>query len=69
MSTSELDLEMPHKVADLTLADWGRKEIALAETILMITEVGITMQLARMELETARFRMKSDRPRDTTTNH
>jgi adenosylhomocysteinase len=31
MSTLELDLKMPYKVADLSLAEWGRKEIALAE--------------------------------------
>ncbi len=27
----ELDLNLKHKVADLSLADWGRKEIELAE--------------------------------------
>lgn len=27
----DLDLKMPYKVADLSLADWGRKEIILAE--------------------------------------
>jgi adenosylhomocysteinase len=31
MSTMELDLKLPHKVADPTLAEWGRKEIELAE--------------------------------------
>ena len=31
MSTFELDLQLTHKVADLTLAEWGRKEIDLAE--------------------------------------
>jgi adenosylhomocysteinase len=31
MSKFELDLQLPHKVADLTLAEWGRKEIVLAE--------------------------------------
>jgi adenosylhomocysteinase len=31
MSSYELDLGLPHKVADLALADWGRKEIGLAE--------------------------------------
>ena len=27
----ELDLSLPYKVADLSLAEWGRKEIELAE--------------------------------------
>jgi adenosylhomocysteinase len=27
----ELDLQLPHKVADMSLAEWGRKEIDLAE--------------------------------------
>ena len=31
MSTLPLDLSLSHKVADLTLAEWGRKEIELAE--------------------------------------
>ena len=31
MKSNELDLALPHKVADLTLAEWGRKEIGLAE--------------------------------------
>jgi adenosylhomocysteinase len=31
MSTFELDLQLTHKVADLNLAEWGRKEIDLAE--------------------------------------
>jgi adenosylhomocysteinase len=31
MKNYELDLGLPHKVADLALADWGRKEIGLAE--------------------------------------
>jgi len=29
--TLQLDLSLPHKVADLSLADWGRREIELAE--------------------------------------
>jgi len=28
---SEIDFKMPYKVADISLADWGRKEIRLAE--------------------------------------
>jgi adenosylhomocysteinase len=28
---SQVDVKLPHKVADLSLADWGRKEIQLAE--------------------------------------
>jgi adenosylhomocysteinase len=31
MKSYELDLSLPHKVADLALAEWGRKEIGLAE--------------------------------------
>ena len=31
MSNFELDLTLPHRVADLSLAEWGRKEIDLAE--------------------------------------
>ena len=31
MSTLALDLQLTHKVADLGLAEWGRKEIDLAE--------------------------------------
>ena len=31
MKDYELNLSLPHKVADLTLAEWGRKEIGLAE--------------------------------------
>jgi adenosylhomocysteinase len=31
MKSYELDLGLSHKVADLALADWGRKEIGLAE--------------------------------------
>jgi adenosylhomocysteinase len=31
MSDLELDLELSHKVADLSLAEWGRREIELAE--------------------------------------
>ena len=32
MATPTLGIEqLPHKVADLSLADWGRKEIAIAE--------------------------------------
>lgn len=33
MSTTDLkiDLQLPYKVADMSLADWGRKEIRLAE--------------------------------------
>ena len=29
--TSSIDFSLPYKVADITLADWGRKEIRLAE--------------------------------------
>src|SRR3954463_13251908 len=28
---SQVETRLPHKVADLSLADWGRKEIMLAE--------------------------------------
>ena len=28
---TQVDVKLPHKVADLSLADWGRKEIELAE--------------------------------------
>jgi adenosylhomocysteinase len=31
MSTMTLDLSLPYKVKDMTLAEWGRKEIRLAE--------------------------------------
>jgi adenosylhomocysteinase len=31
MKSYELDLGLPHRVADLSLAEWGRKEIGLAE--------------------------------------
>ncbi len=31
MATSTLEIDRFHKVADLSLADWGRKEIAIAE--------------------------------------
>ncbi len=31
MSTLSLDLSLPYKVKDISLADWGRKEIELAE--------------------------------------
>ncbi len=31
MKSYELETGLPHKVADLSLADWGRKEIGLAE--------------------------------------
>src|SRR4249919_3821037 len=33
MSTtiSHIDFKLPHKVADISLAEWGRKEIRLAE--------------------------------------
>lgn len=31
MTRSEIDFELPYKVADISLADWGRKEIKLAE--------------------------------------
>ena len=31
MGKFELDLTLPHRVADLSLAEWGRKEIDLAE--------------------------------------
>ncbi|MCX6337995.1 MAG: adenosylhomocysteinase, partial [Bacteroidetes bacterium] len=29
--TSSIDFSLPYKVADISLADWGRKEIRLAE--------------------------------------
>jgi adenosylhomocysteinase len=31
ISTKSIDFTLPYKVADITLADWGRKEIRLAE--------------------------------------
>ena len=31
MSFLELDMSLPYKVADMSLAEWGRKEIALSE--------------------------------------
>ena len=31
ISTKSIDFSLPYKVADITLADWGRKEIRLAE--------------------------------------
>ncbi|MCB0700917.1 MAG: adenosylhomocysteinase [Chitinophagales bacterium] len=31
MTRSEIDFQMPHKVKDISLAEWGRKEIKLAE--------------------------------------
>lgn len=31
MTKSVIDIKMPYKVADISLADWGRKEIKLAE--------------------------------------
>jgi len=31
MAFKNIDLTIPYKVADLTLADWGRKEMELAE--------------------------------------
>jgi adenosylhomocysteinase len=31
MTRSKIDFKMPYKVADITLAEWGRKEIRLAE--------------------------------------
>ncbi len=31
LSTKSIDFSLPYKVADITLADWGRKEIRLAE--------------------------------------
>jgi adenosylhomocysteinase len=31
MSTAQLDFALPYKVKDITLAEWGRKEIRLAE--------------------------------------
>src|ERR1700712_1530930 len=31
MTGSKIDLNMPYKVADISLAAWGRKEIRLAE--------------------------------------
>ena len=30
-TTSHIDFKLPHKVKDLSLAEWGRKEIRLAE--------------------------------------
>ena len=29
--TKSIDFSLPYKVADISLADWGRKEIRLAE--------------------------------------
>jgi len=31
MTRSEIDFKLPYKVKDITLAEWGRKEIRLAE--------------------------------------
>src|SRR3984885_14512341 len=31
MTRSKIDFKLPYKVADISLADWGRKEIRLAE--------------------------------------
>jgi len=31
MGLQNIDFSLPYKVADITLADWGRKEIRLAE--------------------------------------
>ena len=31
MSISNIDFSLPYKVADISLAEWGRKEIRLAE--------------------------------------
>ena len=31
MTRSEIDFKLPYKVADISLAEWGRKEITLAE--------------------------------------
>jgi len=31
MSTATLEQTLPYKVADISLADWGRKEITIAE--------------------------------------
>jgi len=30
-TTAQLDFALPYKVTDITLAEWGRKEIRLAE--------------------------------------
>src|SRR6476469_5194021 len=30
--TKSIDFSLPHKVADISLAEWGRKEIRLAES-------------------------------------
>nr|MBP7556751.1 adenosylhomocysteinase [Chitinophagaceae bacterium] len=30
-STKSIDFSLPYKVADISLAEWGRKEIRLAE--------------------------------------
>src|SRR3954463_8747768 len=30
-TNNQIDFSLPYKVADITLADWGRKEIRLAE--------------------------------------
>ena len=30
-AVSQVEVKLPYKVADLSLADWGRKEIQLAE--------------------------------------
>ena len=31
MPVSQVETKLPYKVADMSLADWGRKEIELAE--------------------------------------
>ena len=31
MTRSKIDFKLPYKVKDITLAEWGRKEIRLAE--------------------------------------
>jgi adenosylhomocysteinase len=31
MTGSKIDLKLPYKVADISLAEWGRKEKRLAE--------------------------------------
>lgn len=48
--TSKIDFALPYKVADITLADWGRKEIKLAEAempglMALREEYGNTMPL------------------------
>jgi len=40
MKPLELDLSLPHKVADISLAEWGRREMELAE-LEMLQEIAV----------------------------